>query len=88
MSDTPETSRAALEHLERMPRLTPVRAENSEAFKELMKLRRAVFERLERMVRPIPDLDEKKELDDWCWEKFGDVREMHGNAAGSNTRHE
>ncbi|MBO7411456.1 MAG: hypothetical protein J6T92_05975 [Ottowia sp.] len=55
--------RAAFERLERMVRLTPVRAENSEAFKELMKLR-----------RPVSDLDEKKELEYWRMKKYGDAR--------------
>ena len=55
--------RAAWERLERIPRLAPVRAENSEAFKELMKLR-----------RPVSDLDEKKELEYWRMKKYGDAR--------------
>lgn len=41
---------------------------------EDMRERRAAFERLERMVRPIPDLDEKKELAAWREEKFGHAR--------------
>ena len=39
-----------------------VRRENSEAFK-----------RLEQLIRPIPDLDEKKELAEWREEKYGIV---------------
>ena len=44
--------------------LTPKkkRGENSEAFKRLMELR-----------RPIPDLDEEKELAEWREEKFGNA---------------
>lgn len=38
------------------------RGENSEAFKRLMELR-----------RPIPDLDEEKELAEWREEKFGNA---------------
>ena len=33
--------------------------------------RRAAFERLEKMCRPIPDLDEKKELAEYREEKYG-----------------
>ena len=33
--------------------------------------RRAAFERLEQLCRPIPDLDEEKELAEWREEKFG-----------------
>ena len=38
------------------------RGENSESFKRLMEL-----------VRPIPDLDEEKELAEWREEKFGNA---------------
>ena len=85
MNDTPEARRAAFERQWRGTKLTPIRSENSEAFKELMKLRRAAFERLERMGKPVPDLDEKKELAAWRDEKYGCAREEHGKAAGSNT---
>lgn len=61
--DDMQERRAAFERLERMGQLTPVRTENSEAFKELMQL-----------CRPIPDLDEKKELAAWREEKFGNAR--------------
>ena len=33
--------------------------------------RRAIFEELEKMRRPIPDLDEKKELAEYREEKYG-----------------
>ena len=33
--------------------------------------RQAAFERLERMIKPVPGLDEKKELASWREEKFG-----------------
>ena len=33
--------------------------------------RRAAFERLEKLCRPIPDLDEKKELAEYREEKYG-----------------
>ena len=33
--------------------------------------RRAAFERLEKMRRPIPNLDEKKELAEYREEKYG-----------------
>ena len=46
----------------------------SRSEEEDMRERRAAFERLERMVRPIPDLDEKKELAAWREEKFGHAR--------------
>ena len=44
--------------------LTPKkkRGENSEAFK-----------RLQQLCRPVPDLDEKKELAEWREEKFGNA---------------
>ena len=32
--------------------------------------REAAFERLNKMRRHIPDLDEKKELDEYRWERF------------------
>ena len=46
----------------------------SEAGKELsssMEARRAAFESLESMIKPIPGLDEKKALEEWREEKFG-----------------
>ena len=33
--------------------------------------RRAIFEELEKMRRPMPDLDEKKELAEYREEKYG-----------------
>ena len=47
-----------------IPNLMPpkIRKEHSEAFK-----------RLEELCRPIPDLDEKKELAEWWEEKYGIV---------------
>ncbi len=62
----------------------PKTQENSEkrspkntAFREItsptenMEERRAAFERIEKLRRPIPDLDEKKELAEYREERFG-----------------
>ena len=44
---------------------------DEQEYQEDMASRRAAFRRLESMIKPIPGLDEKKELASWREEKFG-----------------
>ena len=44
---------------------------DEQEYQEDMASRRAAFQRLESMIKPIPNLDEKKELASWREEKFG-----------------
>ena len=37
---------------------------------EAQKIRHEAFLRLQQLIRPIPDLDEKKELEEWWDEKY------------------
>lgn len=44
--------------------------DNSNSFLELTNEKAAAFETLEKLRRPIPELDEKKELAEWRDEKY------------------
>ena len=46
---------------------------NEQTQQEDMLSRQKAFERLESIVKPLPNLDYEKELNDWREEKFGNA---------------
>ena len=58
------------EKLERLIRIMKEMGEE-DIYKVDMAARQAAFDRLMELRRPIPDLDDKKELAEWREEKYG-----------------
>ena len=65
IQEMPEEQIAAL--------LVIMRAMSHEVRQNRQTVRHRAFEELERLRRPIPDLDEKRELTAWREEKFGNA---------------